>query len=117
MVTLMAQRYLVQLTDDITGEAIEDGAGESVRFALDGAAYTIDLSDKNSAQLREVFAPYVAAARKVQAQHTTPRGSRGSTGPKKDLAAIREWANARGEKVSSRGRIPSSIIEAYEAAH
>jgi hypothetical protein len=32
-------------------------------------------------------------------------------------AAIREWARANGHQVSDRGRIPKSVIEAYQAAH
>ena len=40
-----------------------------------------------------------------------------STGPKRDLNAVREWANAMGEKVSTRGRVPTNIGEAYDAAH
>ena len=31
--------------------------------------------------------------------------------------AIREWANKNGHTVSERGRIPSSVVEAYHAAH
>ena len=32
---------------------------------------------------------------------------------REDTAAIREWANANGLKVSARGRISSIILEAY----
>src|ERR1700709_2110953 len=56
----MAQRTIVQLTDDIDGSE----ATESLSFALDGVAYTIDLNDNNAAELREALAPYVAAARR-----------------------------------------------------
>jgi nucleoid-associated protein Lsr2 len=31
-------------------------------------------------------------------------------------AAIREWAREHGHKVSDRGRIPKSVIEAYQTA-
>ena len=34
-----------------------------------------------------------------------------------DTAAIREWARGEGMKVSDRGRVPGSVIAAYEAAH
>ena len=36
----MAQKYIVQLVDDLTQQPIDDGEGESVRFALDGVSYT-----------------------------------------------------------------------------
>lgn len=31
--------------------------------------------------------------------------------------AIREWANANGYTVNSRGRIPAEVVEAYDAAN
>ena len=37
--------------------------------------------------------------------------------PKGDLKAIRDWANANGYTVSTRGRIPAEVQNAYSAAH
>jgi hypothetical protein len=31
--------------------------------------------------------------------------------------AIREWARKNGHAVSDRGRIPASVVDAYESAH
>jgi hypothetical protein len=31
--------------------------------------------------------------------------------------AIRDWARKNGHAVSDRGRIPASVVDAYEAAH
>ena len=59
----MARRTIVHLEDDLSGGAAE----ESVRFALDGRVFEIDLSSKNAAQLRELFAPYIGAGRPVRA--------------------------------------------------
>lgn len=57
----MAKRVEVVLVDDLVGgEAVE-----TVRFAIDGSVYEIDLGDANARTLREALAPYVAAARKV----------------------------------------------------
>ena len=50
----------VHYVDDIDGSA---DAGP-VDFSLDGKKYTIDLSDANTARLREVLAPFVSAARR-----------------------------------------------------
>jgi hypothetical protein len=44
----MAQRTIVQLTDDLDGKPISDGKGETVRFSLDRTDYEIDLADKNA---------------------------------------------------------------------
>lgn len=116
----MAQKYIVQLVDDLTQEPIEEGSGESVRFSLDGVGYTIDLTNEHADELRNALAPYVGKARKGDA---APRAgarsgsSSSSRAPKGDLKAIREWASSNGYKVSSRGRIPAEVQNAYNAAH
>ena len=45
-VLMMAQRTIVQLTDDLDGKPIPDGKGETVRFSLDRTDYEIDLGEK-----------------------------------------------------------------------
>ena len=57
----MATKTTVVLIDDLSG----DPADTTVTFALDTTTYEIDLSDDNAGQLREAFARYVKAARKV----------------------------------------------------
>jgi hypothetical protein len=115
----MAQKYIVQLVDDLTNEAIEDGAGDTVTFALDGVSYAIDLSSQHADEFRAALNPYVSAARKADAAASskTRSSSRASTGPKNDLKDVRSWAEANGYTVSSRGRIPANVQEAYTAAH
>ncbi|GAA3629811.1 Lsr2 family protein [Microbacterium awajiense] len=116
----MARRIVHQLVDDLDGTILEIGAGETVLFSLDGTAYEIDLTDANAAALRDALAPYVSAGRTI----SSSRSSGGSSAPRKrrrsgqqDYSGVREWANENGYKVSERGRIPASVLEAYEAAH
>jgi hypothetical protein len=33
------------------------------------------------------------------------------------MKAIRDWAKSSGWAVSDRGRLPSNVVEAYDAAH
>jgi hypothetical protein len=114
----MAQKMLVQLVDDLDGTAINDGKGETVSFALDGAGYEIDLSDKNAAKLRDSLSRYVAAARKVSGGRGRRSGRRGQARTDRDqLQAIREWARGNGHRVSDRGRISATVMDAYNAAH
>lgn len=113
----MAQKYIVQLVDDLTNEPIEEGAGETVTFALDGVSYAIDLSTEHAETFRDVVGKYASAARKADGVTTKARGSRPSSTPKADLKDIRDWASKNGYTVSSRGRIPSNVQEAYAAAH
>ncbi|GAB2835273.1 Lsr2 family protein [Microbacterium insulae] len=116
----MARRIVHQLVDDLDGTVLEIGEGETVLFSLDGVAYEIDLTAGNAAALRDALAPYVDAARSVS------RGSAGASsgsGRKRrrtgqqDYSAVREWAKQNGHQVSERGRVPASVLEAYEAAH
>lgn len=115
----MARRIVHQLVDDLDGTVLEIGEGETVTFSLDGTAYEIDLTDANATAFRDVIAPYADAARRV----TTARSSSDSSARKRgraskqDYSAVREWAKENGHQVSERGRVPASILEAYEAAH
>ncbi|MFA0849174.1 Lsr2 family protein [Curtobacterium sp. WHRI 8282] len=79
--------------------------------------YEIDLTDDNADALREAFADYVAAARKVTGRAgRTTADSAPKRGNAEELAKIREWANANGHEVSSLGRISQAVRNAYEAA-
>jgi hypothetical protein len=112
----MAQKYIVQLVDDLTNEPIEEEAGESIQFALDGVSYAIDLTRDHADELRTALAPYVGAARKAEGAAQSKSSSRQSTASKTDLKAVREWAASNGYTVSSRGRIPADVQSAYAAA-
>jgi hypothetical protein len=110
----MAQKVQVLLVDDLDGGE----ASETVSFALDGNNYEIDLSGKNATELRDSFAKYVGAARKIGRSTSSSgrSGRRGGTSTSMDrdqAAAIRSWAKKQGLKVSDRGRIPATIIEQY----
>ena len=109
----MAQITEVRLLDDLDGGE----AAESVSFSLDGKSYEIDLSEKHAAALRDAFAPFVSSARRAggtTAAAARPRMSTRAGRPRAETAAIREWASANGIEVSARGRISSTVLEAYE---
>lgn len=114
----MAQQHIVQLIDDLDGGP----AAETVSFSLDGANYDIDLSAKNAAKLRDAFATYVGSARRSNRSGGRPSGgsgrrsSRGARGDREQTQAIRQWARKNGHKIGDKGRIPSTILEAYHAA-
>ena len=114
----MARKVVYQIIDDLDGSVLPDGLGETLKFGLDGVDYEIDLSNENAELLRESLGDYIRKARRVggRAQRGT-RTQLPATGPKRDLAAIRKWANANGHDVADRGRIPHSILEAYDEAN
>lgn len=109
----MAQK--LTLVDDLDGTPIEDGGG-TVRFSIDGANYEIDLSAANTETLTEALEKYVSAGRRVRPGGGTAPVAGKKSDPQR-LKAIREWAAENGHEVSSRGRIPSDVIDAYDAAN
>lgn len=115
----MARRIVHQLVDDIDGTLLDVGEGETVLFSLDGIAYEIDLSEANARALRDALSTYVDAARSVSTSRgaAPARRSGRAAGPQRDLADVRAWARSNGHQISERGRVPASILEAYDAAH
>jgi hypothetical protein len=124
----VAQKTIVTLIDDLTGEEAEDIS--TVEFALEGITYEIDLADGNAAKLRDNLARYVAAARKTSARRqgargadrSAGRGAGNAAGPRSGynrdtLRSIREWAKQNGHNVSDRGRLPLTVLHAWEADH
>jgi hypothetical protein len=123
----MATVTRTYLVDDLDGSQ-EDV--ETVRLALDGTNYEIDLSASNAGRLREKLGRFVSAASPAKtAAKSVParRGPRGKSATSANTAsvpsnrdqvrAIREWAKSAGHEVSSRGRISKVIQDAFDAAH
>ena len=102
----MAQRVEVILEDDIDGGPPD----ETVRFAINGTQYEIDLSSENAQALRSSLGRYI--------EHKASGAPRQTRSPRKrtDTSAVRAWAKERGMEISERGRIPASVMKEYEAA-
>ena len=107
----MAQKVHITLEDDLDG----GDATETVAFALDGRSYEIDLNDKNAKALRDALAKYVAASRRAGGR--SAGGGKRRTQVGTSAREIRDWARSNGHQVPDRGRIPSDVREAFEAAH
>jgi hypothetical protein len=81
--------------------------------------YEIDLTNEHADELRGALTRYVEAARKTGSDRSARARSTGrSRSSKSDVSpvAVREWAKAKGIEVSSRGRVPQSVIEQFKAA-
>lgn len=112
----MAQRVQVLLVCDLHDDDTE--GTETVAFALDGAAYEIDLCDQHAAQMRDSLATYVGAGRRAGGRAATGRRGRSRAGGTRERAAeIRAWARSKGIEVNERGRIPATVAAKYDAAH
>jgi hypothetical protein len=115
----MARQVITVVTDDLDGS----DADRTVEFGLDGVTYTIDLSEKNAGKLRKALDPYITAG------HRVGRGPAGRGGPRARAVAgagrssrdqnqaVRAWAANNGYEVSERGRIPASVVAAFNDAH
>ena len=106
----MAQKITVVLQDDLDGGP----ANETVRFAIGGTEYEIDLSKKNARALpatgtlhRPCPQSWPGTAPPARAHCVKPRAQRRYPG--------------LGERpritVSDRGRIPARVVDQYEAGH
>lgn len=125
----MARTTRVVLTCDLRHSTEVEATGTAV-ITLNGDRYEIDVCDKHAAEL-------VAKARKSRRPSgrkpatTRAAAKKGSTrrsaakkapatkrGPRSaaDGAAIRAWATSNGYAISPRGRIATTVLDAYAAA-
>ncbi|HEY2723933.1 MAG TPA: Lsr2 family protein [Pseudonocardiaceae bacterium] len=118
----MAQKTVVTMVDDLTGQEAENI--RPIEFALDGVTYELDLSEENAAKLRDTLAQYTGAARRIGGRRrvrSAKRAGGAGNGPssynRDTLKSIREWAKQNGHAVSGRGRLPAEVLQAWEAAH
>ena len=109
----VAQKIQTLFIDDIDGSAAEG----TVRFALDGTEYEIDLNAQHAAALRKALAKYVDAARRSSAAARRPaRTGRRSSASGLNTTEVREWAKAQGIEVKDRGRVPAELVVRFRAA-
>ena len=115
----MARKVVVEMVDDIDGTAIGDD-GESIHYAVDGVEYVIDLKDEHAKELRETFEYYIAHSTRVGGRkHRADRPGNATAGkrPRGETQKIRTWALEQGYELSTRGRIPTEVEQAFRAAH
>ncbi len=107
----MAQQLVI--VDDLTGEPGAQTRG----LRLDGVEYEVDLTDASFKELQDLLRPYLEVARVVR------KGGAGAGRPVRkaqvlpsSTSTIRAWAGANGVTCPQRGRIPATVVAAYEQA-
>lgn len=122
----MARAIQVVMTCDV--DESDDAEGlQTVRFAVNGIDYEIDLCGEHLEEFNSSVQPYVALGRKsedTRRARRAPRSQGGTPAPRAssrggdraEMTALREWARAHGFKVGDRGRISKEVREAYAAA-
>jgi hypothetical protein len=110
----VAQKIQTLFIDDIDGTAAEG----TVRFALDGTDYEIDLNAEHADELRKALARYVEAARRSSgaAARRPARSGRRASASGLNTTEVREWAKAQGIEVKDRGRVPAELVVRFRAA-
>jgi hypothetical protein len=106
----MVQKVVVRTTSDLSGSP----EAQTVRFGYEGYDYQIDLTEAEHGQLGAFLSTYLTQGRRVgRSGGPGRRPAARAGGAVVDSNAVRTWARANGYEVSSRGRIPASIQEAY----
>ena len=122
----MARQIVVEHVDDIDGTPIAEGKGETIAFSVNGIEYQIDLSAKNAKEFYKKLDHYIDHATKVGGRKNRSAGTltsgdevnRKPVRRERDhVGAVREWAREQGYDIGVRGRIPTEIADAYNAAH
>ncbi|MFE7441026.1 Lsr2 family protein [Streptomyces chartreusis] len=109
----MAQKIVTVYTDDLTGK--ESDEVQTHTFSLDGVNYEIDLVSENYDKLFEALAPFIGSGRKVGRTKSAGR-SRKPAADGATAEEVRAWARKNNYQINDRGRVPSSVREAYERA-
>jgi hypothetical protein len=87
----VAQKIQTLFIDDLDGSVAEG----TVRFALDGTEYEIDLSAKHAQELHDALARYVSAARRTSGgARRQARTGRKASPNGLNTTEVREWAKA-----------------------
>lgn len=130
----MAKTVIVQAICDRCNAEGREGVESAVevQFSYEGFSYTLDLCVAHAEDFHTTIQGLIASStdRSPVGMARRSRGGSASDGAagggssrqparrdKEQTGAIRDWANANGYKVSSRGRIPAEVEAAYNAAH
>lgn len=125
------------LVDDLTGAELETNEqgelvnGETLEFSLNGTYYNLDLSDESIAKFTKAVNPFIEKATQVEKPYAIKATVRKNPAAKSDgqAAAVKAWGAETGYVLTTgtnkgktvtpdlKGRIPSDLQEAYDAAH
>ncbi len=96
----------------ITCDICSKTGASTVKFSASGKTYEVDLCAKDTTAFEKALAPYTMREVKAPAGILRKTEKFGA-----NAATIRDWAMANGWDISAKGRIPSDVREAYEAAN
>ncbi|MFV9452754.1 histone-like nucleoid-structuring protein Lsr2 [Rhodococcus sp. NM-2] len=115
----MARKVVVELVDDIDGTVFGED-GESITFSVNGVDYEIDLKGKHASKFHKQIGFFIEHATRVGGRKrrsdrfAVPDAPVRRRGNGKE---IRAWAAEQGYEISSRGRLPAEVEQAFQDAH
>lgn len=109
-------RVVSWLVDDLTGEDLPEGEGQTVIYGLDGRTYEIDLSDHNADQIRQLLAPLIAASRQIDGPKQKGKKPISEAQRRQlDEARARQVQNAQERReIAARAQEPDQGLTAYQ---
>lgn len=108
----MARATITYLTDDLDGS----DADETVKFALDGKSYEIDLNKKNASAFRRALKRYVEAGRSAGRQSRGTTRSAGSPTLFSQLDSTEKDRFRRWAKMPNARRIADARVQEWTKA-
>lgn len=112
----MAKKTVEKFYSDLSGDEI-DTPSPTVAFTFDGVGYQVDLTEAERQAFADAVAPYIAVGRRATGRATRTSRTSSGGGSGVDAKAVRAWAQEQGLDVPARGRVPASLIEAYQSAN
>jgi hypothetical protein len=136
----MAKKQVVSYsyTCDVCSNEISDTDADTAsrKVSWEGSDYALDVCAVHGSELDTVLGnlkSFVAVSHRSggrrgrrSAPATSPPATRAprtrraagsAASPRSNVGAIRAWAQSNGHSVGDRGRIPASVVAAYEAAN
>jgi hypothetical protein len=136
----MAKRQVVSYsyTCDVCGNEIADTDADTAsrRVSWEGTDYSLDVCAVHGSELDTVLGnlkSFVAVSHRAGGRRgrrsavptsspatrapRTRRAAGSAASTRSNVGAIRTWAQANGQSVGDRGRIPAAVVAAYEAAN
>ncbi|MDT2006653.1 Lsr2 family protein [Rhodococcus opacus] len=115
----MARKVVVELVDDIDGTVFGED-GESIAFSVNGVDYEIDLKGKHASKFHKQIGFFIEHATRVggrKRRSDRPVAPDAPVRRRGNGKEVRAWAAEQGYEISSRGRIPTEIGQAFQDAH
>ncbi|PYE13554.1 Lsr2 protein [Williamsia limnetica] len=120
----MATVTRLEFTDDLDGKALDVDDINTVSWSWLGVDYEFDTSTTNLDRIetgRVPISTLLAKSRRVGGRKRSPGHKKtgnssiaaSDSNAPADTKTVRAWAQEQGYELSSRGRIPTDIIEAY----